>query len=66
MKHILEFIEKHKGFVKKLILVSIFVIINCLFNNPAITQFFNTIFASDMASTVLSAGASGLIMGAIE
>lgn len=66
MKQILEFIEKHKSFVKKLILVALFVIVNCFFNSPAVNAFFNSVFASDMASTVLSASASGLVFGALD
>ena len=66
MKHIFEFIEKHKGFIKKLVLVATFIIINCFFNNPAVNQFFNTMFASEMAGTVLSASASGLVFGALD
>ncbi len=66
MKHILEFIEKHKAFIKKVIILTIFVVINCLLNNPAVNEFFNTLFASEMAGTILTASASGLVFGALD
>ena len=65
MKHILEFIEKHKHFIKKLILFILYIIINALFNNPSFVTFFNSLFQSDVAAASTNLVASGVTITAL-
>lgn len=44
MKHILDFIERHKNFFKKLVVFVIAYIVLVIVNNPTFTAFFNEIF----------------------
>ena len=44
MDKILAFVEKHKGFFKKLILFIIYVIVVCCISSDPVTQFFTKIF----------------------
>lgn len=52
MKAFLEFIEKHKSFIKKLVLFTIFFLINTLVNNPTINAFFQQIFGETLTATI--------------
>ena len=65
MKHILEFIEKHKTFIKKLILFTLYIVINALFNNPGFVAFFNSLFQSDVAAASTNLVASGVTITAL-
>lgn len=49
MKHFIDFVEKHKGFFKKLAIIAIFAVITTLLKNPAITQLFYQLFGSELA-----------------
>lgn len=44
MKDFLEFLEKHKGFIKKLTIFIIAYVVMVVINSPQLTAFFNQIF----------------------
>lgn len=60
MKHILDFIEKHKGFFKKLAIIAIFAFVTGLMNNPTLEAILYQIFGSELGLTSVKAVISGL------
>lgn len=52
MKNILDFISKHKSFVKKIILFTIYTIIVCLLNNETVVNMFNKMFGESLTNTL--------------
>ena len=44
MKDLLDFIEKHKGFFKKLIIFIVAYLVMVVINSPQLTAFFNQVF----------------------
>lgn len=52
MKDFLDFLTKHKSFVKKIILFVIYTIIVCVLNNDSLTLFFNQIFGEHITDTI--------------
>ncbi len=60
MKHILEFIEKHKGFFKKLAIIAIFALVTGLLNNPTLEAVLYQLFGSELGLSSAKAVISGL------
>ena len=61
MKHIFDFIEKHKSFIKKIIVFVISYIVLVLINNPAITDLFNNMFGEYTTMAIKSVPMTVLI-----
>lgn len=59
-KAIIDYIEKHKSFVKKLILFVVITVIASIFKNDSVVAWFNTIFSSDLAGELVSTTTSAL------
>lgn len=51
MKYIIEFIEKHKGFFKKLAIIAIFAFVTGLLNNPTLEAVLYQLFGSELGLT---------------
>ena len=60
MKHILEFIEKHRGFFKKLAIIAIFALVTGLLNNPTLEAVLYQLFGSELGLASAKAVISGL------
>lgn len=60
MKHILEFIEKHKGFFKKLAIIATFALVTGLLNNPTLEAVLYQLFGSELGLASAKAVISGL------
>ena len=52
MKHLLDFIERHKSFIKKLILFTIYIIVIAVISSEPITQFFYKIFGEYITAAI--------------
>lgn len=52
MKHILEFLEKHSKFIKKLIIFVIAYFVIAIVNNPSFTAFFQMMFGEIITTGV--------------
>lgn len=61
MKHITEFIERHKKFIKKLIIFFIAYFVLVLVNNTELTTFFNSFFGETI-STAFNAAVPTVFM----
>lgn len=60
MKHLLDFIERHKGFFKKLAIIAVFAIVTSLLNNPALEAVLYQIFGSELGITGVKTAITGL------
>lgn len=60
MKHILEFIEKHKSFFKKLAIIAIFALVTGLLNNPTLEAVLYQLFGGELGLASAKAVISGL------
>lgn len=60
MKYILEFIEKHKGFFKKLAIIAIFALVTGLLNNPTLEAVLYQLFGSELGLASAKAVITGL------
>lgn len=58
---VLDFIEKHKSFIKKIIVFVIAYIVMVLINNPAITNLFNEMFGEYITMAIKSVPMTFLI-----
>ena len=65
MKTFLEFIEKHKKFVKKIILFAIYIIVVCVINSEPVTEFFIKLFG-DIITSAISISSMFLLIGGVE
>ena len=52
MDKFVTFIEKHKKFIKKLILFVIYVVVVCCISSEPVTQFFNRIFGEYLTAGI--------------
>lgn len=52
MNKIIEFINNHKKFIKKIILFAIYVVVVCLINSEPVTKFFYTVFGEYITAGV--------------
>ena len=52
MKELLDFIERHKTFIKRIIIFTIAYFVIAIVNNPEVTQFFTTMFGEYITTAI--------------